>query len=77
MIHYVIANKMLKMQNILFFKCPRYNEQRLVMFHKTCQIQPSSVSVVLNGNPDLTVEINSVLFDANQKYIKDTGCFNT
>ena len=59
------------------FKCPRYNEQILVMFHKTRQIHSLSVSVVLNGNPDLTVENNSVLFDAIQKYIKDTGRFNT
>ena len=51
-------------------KCPRYLKQRLVMFHKTRQFRPLSVSVVLNGNPDLDAENNLILFDAIQKYIR-------
>ena len=46
------------------------------MFHKTRQFLPLSVSDALNGKRNLTVDDNSILFEAMQTYIKDTRRFN-
>ena len=46
------------------------------MFHKTRQFLPYSVADALNGKRNLSVEDNSVLFEAIQTYIKDTRHFS-
>ena len=48
--HYVIVNKILKMQNI---RCNRYEHERVHMFHKIRQFLPLSVSDALNGKKQL------------------------
>ena len=64
------------MQNILSFRCNRYERERVNMFHKTRPFLLLSGSDALNGKRNLCVDNNSVLFEVIQTYLKDTRCFD-
>ena len=51
------------------FRCNRCQDERVNMFHKMRHFLPLSVSDALNGNRNLSVEDNSVLFETIQTYI--------
>ncbi|MCG7878111.1 MAG: reverse transcriptase family protein [Candidatus Thiodiazotropha endolucinida] len=58
------------------FRCNRYVQARVNMFHKTRQFHPLSVSDALLGRINLPAHENELLFQAIQIYIRDTGRFN-
>ena len=60
-----------------FFRCRRFTDHRLILFHKTRYLHPLKAHFLLNGNLNLTHNDNAILFDAVQKYIKDTARFDT
>ena len=47
------------------------------LFQKTLHLYPLNTHLLLNGNSNLSYDDNVVLFEAVQKFIKDTARFNT
>lgn len=58
------------------FRCSRYDHERIIMFHRTRQFHPLSVSDALYGKTNLSDDDNSALFEAIQTFIKETGRFD-
>ena len=60
-----------------FFRCRRFIDQRLSLFHKTRHLHPLNTNLLLSGNLNISYNDNVLLFEAVQKYIKDTARFDT
>ena len=60
-----------------FFRCRRFIDQRLSLFHKTQHLHPLNTNLLLSGNINISYNDNVFLFEAVQKYIKDTARFDT
>ena len=58
-----------------FFNCNKYIEKRINMFRKTRVFHPLSVEAPLFGKSSLSDNDNFLLFQAVQRYIKDTDRF--
>ncbi|MCG7883227.1 MAG: reverse transcriptase family protein [Candidatus Thiodiazotropha endolucinida] len=58
-----------------FFKCPLYQEKRIVLFHATRQFHPLNANKLIYGNPNLSDNDNMCIFTAVQNYIKTTRRF--
>ena len=58
-----------------FFRCERYVEQRLVLFHSTRPFHPLNLNMLLFGSDRLSEMENSELFLDVQQYIKSTRRF--
>ena len=59
------------------FRCRRFTIPRLSLFQKTRHLHPLNTHLLLNGNSNLSYDDNVILFEAVQKFIKDTARFNT
>ena len=59
------------------FRCRRFINQRLSLFHKTRHLHPLNTNLLLSGNLNISYNDNVLLFEAVQKYIKDTARFDT
>ena len=60
-----------------FFRYRRFIDQRLSLFHKTRHLHPLNTNLLLSGNLNISYNDNVLLFEAVQKYIKDTARFDT
>ena len=58
-----------------FMSCPLYFNQRADLITSISVHTTVSLPIVLHGNSMLSFDINSVIFEAVQKYIKDTKRF--
>ena len=58
-----------------FLECERFNDQRILMFRETRLFHPLSVNYLLFGKPNISNEENFLLFQAFQRYIKNTKRF--
>lgn len=58
-----------------FFRCERYNEQRLRFFHLSRKFHPLGVNLVLYGSDNWSENDNLQLFTYVQQYIRDTARF--
>ena len=58
-----------------FMSCPLYLNQRADLITSISVHTTVSLPIVLHGNGMLSFDINSVIFEAVQKYIKDTKRF--
>ena len=56
------------------FRCNRYEHERVNMLNTA--VSSSKFSDALIGKRNLSVDNNSVLFEAIQTYLNDTRCFN-
>lgn len=59
-----------------FFRCPRYREQRYVLFTNTRVLHPLSLQTLLYGKETFNVEQNSLIFLEVQRFIKNTKRFD-
>ncbi|MCG7876809.1 MAG: reverse transcriptase family protein [Candidatus Thiodiazotropha endolucinida] len=59
-----------------FFRCPKYTNQRVIMFTATHNFHPLNLDILLYGNAQLTFEQNMIIFNAVHSYIKNTGRFS-
>ena len=58
------------------FKCNTYNGQRLVLFHSLRNYLPLRLEVLLFGNPNLTEDDNTVIFEAVHTFIRTSTRFD-
>ena len=58
-----------------FFECNIHINQRLILFNETRQFHPLSLNILLFGNNSLSMESNTIIFNAVQKFIKNTSRF--
>ena len=58
-----------------FFRCPRFLNERHVLFLNTRPYHPLSIHKLLCGNDLLTYEENVIVFEEVQKFIKNTNRF--
>lgn len=59
-----------------FFQCENYTNIRINLFRETRPFHPLSVDYILYGKPTLSNENNFLLFQAVQRYIRETKRFN-
>lgn len=59
-----------------FFKCNRFVQQRIRLFHATRKFHPLSLQVLLHGSDYLSTTDNEELFSYIHRYIKETNRFN-
>ncbi|MCG8095193.1 MAG: hypothetical protein JAZ17_16505 [Candidatus Thiodiazotropha endolucinida] len=59
-----------------FFNCPNFLTERVMMFQTTRTFHPLSLNKILFGDISLTDSENKLIFNAVQKFIKDTKRFN-
>ena len=59
-----------------FFRCPRFFNERQILFLITRPFHPLNVEKLLCGNENLSYEENVVLFKEVQNFIKNTHRFN-
>ena len=59
-----------------FFRCPKYVNERITMFRETHSFHPLNLNKLLTGDSNLTIENNAKIFEAVQKYIKNTKRFS-
>lgn len=55
-----------------FFKCNKYNKERVEHFTYTWAYHPLSLNKFLFGNSDLLTENNFIIFAAVHKFIKES-----
>ena len=55
-----------------FFNCNKYIDKQIIMFRKARAFHPLSVEALLFGKSSLSDNVNVLLFQAVQQYIKDT-----
>ena len=58
-----------------FFKCSKFETQRLVLFHSTRIYHPINTTLLLFGNESLSVEDNTTICKTVLHYIKSTKRF--
>jgi hypothetical protein len=58
-----------------FFACPRYQVIRQILFNTVSQYCPLNISNLLFGDTSLSYETNVKIFEAVQKYIRDSNRF--
>ena len=51
-------------------ECERFSTQRILMFRETRPFHPLSVNYIHFGNPNLSNDENTVLFQTVHRYIK-------
>ena len=59
----------------LVLEYKRFSNQRILMFRETRPFHPLSVNYLLFGNPILSNDDNTLLFQAVHRYIKNTKRF--
>ena len=59
-----------------FFRCDKYNGQRLVLFHSLRNYLPLRLEVLLFGNQNLIEEDNTVIFEAVHTFIRTSTRFD-
>ena len=59
-----------------FFHCPLYRDQRIQLFHSTRTYHPISLNKLLFGIETETNIANTHIFNAVQRYIKNTKRFD-
>ena len=59
-----------------FFRCSKYVNERITMFRETHSFHPLNLNKLLTGDSNLTIENNAKIFEAVQKYIKNTKRFS-
>ena len=55
-----------------FFRCPKYVNERTLLFRETHILHPLNLNILLTGELNETIENNTLIFKAVQKYIKGT-----
>ena len=65
----------LKLQNITYFECQRYNETRTIMLNELTNYCQPDLNTVLFGKPDSDFHTNYSIFVTVQKYILDSKWF--
>ena len=60
-----------------FFKCSKFETQRLVLFHSTRIYHPINTTLLLFGNESFSVEDNTTICEAVLHYIKSTKRFES
>ena len=58
------------------FRCPKYANERMILFRETHNYHPLNVNMVLFGDINATLESNTAIFKAVQNYIKNTKRFS-
>ena len=64
------CNKEIQNAQHFFFRCLKYADERLRLFHETREYHPSNINLILFGDERLSLESNTMLFRAVQNYIK-------
>ena len=59
-----------------FFRCPKYVNERTLLFRETHVFHPLNLNKLLTGELNETIENNTLIFKAVQKYIKGTKRFS-
>ena len=59
-----------------FFRCAKYVNEHITMFRETHSFHPLNLNKLLTGDSNLTIENNAKIFEAVQKYIKNTKRFS-
>ena len=59
-----------------FFRCPKYSNERMILFQETHGFHPLNLNKVLTGDINETIENNTLIFQAVQKFIKCTKRFS-
>lgn len=59
-----------------FFRCPKYTNEREMLFRETRVCHPLNLSKVLCGDLNGAIESNTLIFKAVHKYIKNTKRFS-
>ena len=72
-----LCNCNLEIENAehFFFRCPKYANKRQILFNETHNFHPLNLNKVLTGDTNVTIENNTLIFQAVQKYIKGTKRF--
>ena len=52
-----------------FFRCPHYNDIRIDLYSAISVYSEITLSIILHGNPHLSIEQNKFIFDAVHSYI--------
>ena len=60
-----------------FFKCPFYNIVRNDLLHKVSTLLEVPLKLLLYGNPNLSNDLNTRIFESVHKYILKTKCFSS
>ena len=53
-----------------FFRCPKYVNERVKLFHETRDFHPLNINLILFGNANISFESNTTIFKSVQNYIK-------
>ena len=59
-----------------FFRCPKYANERMILFQETHGFHPLNLNKVLTGDINETIGNNTLIFQAVQKFIKCTKRFS-
>ena len=59
-----------------FFRCPKYVNERTILFRETHVFHPLNLNKLLTGELNETIENNTLIFKAVHKYIKGTKRFS-
>ena len=60
-----------------FFKCPFYNIVRNDLLHEVSTLHDVSLKLLLYGNPNLSNDLNTRVFESVHKYILKTKRFSS
>ena len=58
------------------FRCPKYANERTILFRETHNYHPLNLNMVLFGDINVTPESNTTVFKEVQNYIKNTKRFS-
>ena len=74
-----LCNCNLEIENTehFFFRCPKYVNERVKLFHETRDFHPLNINLILFGDGNISLESNTTIFRSVQNYIKHTRRFDS
>ena len=74
-----LCNCNLEIENAehFFFRCPKYVNERVKLFHETRDFHPLNINLILFGDGNISLESNTTIFRSVQNYIKHTSRFDS
>ena len=73
-----LCNCNLEIENAehFFFRCPKYVNERVKLFHETRDFHLLNIKLILFGDANISLESNTTIFRSVQNYIKHTRRFS-
>ena len=59
-----------------FFRCPKYLNERVILFRETRIHHPLNINKLLIGDTNESIETNNLIFKAVHNFIKNTKRFS-